>query len=111
MTEDNLKEAMGVYEAVKERVRMADSWSKSTGYDPKDYFDVMMDLRRMIYQYDSLLASKESILASPESMLKEKEEEIGRLKLTHAGGMSRIRLVTRLMKAEAALSTKEPAND
>ncbi len=42
-----------VYEAVKERVRMADAWSKSTGYPQHDYFDVMMDLRRMLAIWES----------------------------------------------------------
>jgi DNA-binding FadR family transcriptional regulator len=46
-----------VAEAVRERVRMADAWSKSTGYPPQDYFDVMMDLRRMLALYDAAHAA------------------------------------------------------
>jgi hypothetical protein len=46
-----------VAEAVRERVRMADAWSKSTGYPPQDYFDVMMDLRRMLALYDAAQAA------------------------------------------------------
>lgn len=38
-----------VVEAVRERVRMAEDWSKSTGYDAHHYFDTMMDLRRLLH--------------------------------------------------------------
>lgn len=47
-----MSESDEVVEAVRERVRMADQWAKDTGYPPADYFDSMMDLRRMLAAWD-----------------------------------------------------------
>ena len=49
-----------VVEAVRERVRMADDWSKSTSYPPANYFDAMMGLRRMLSAYDRFRVPSEA---------------------------------------------------
>ena len=63
-----LSEKNDVVEAVRERVRLADSWSKSTGYPPADYFDTIMDLRRMLHAYDSRQVTPSAVSEAMEAV-------------------------------------------
>lgn len=41
---------MQIVEDVEKRIKMADEWSKATGYPPHQYFDALLDLRSILVE-------------------------------------------------------------
>jgi hypothetical protein len=95
-----------IVEAIRERMRLADSWSGHTGYKPADYFDTMMDLRRLMGVIDRRTpdASREAL----EALTKERDDEKRRV-AEQISEMGTLRF--RAEKAEAALAEMKASRE